>query len=259
MNEPLICSVGTTEPWNVVGLGLDIRALAACGARAVCVVAGVSAQDRNGVRAASPIAPDLIAAQFAALGSAPIAAVRIGALLDAASVAAVTAALKARGVVSRAAPVVYDPVFAASAGGTFASDATFAAILADLIPLVTVVTPNLNEAARFADVEPADATPDAMARWGRGLVAAGAQSALVTGGHLAGDPVDVLSDAAGDVRYTAPRLPGELRGTGCLLACALAAGLARGEPLRDAIVAARTFVRLRFCAAIDIAGMRAAY
>jgi len=206
MNEPLICSVGTTEPWNVAGLGLDIRALAACGARAVCVVAGVSAQDRNGVRAASPIAPDLIAAQFAALGSAPIAAVRI-----------------------------------------------------DLIPLVTVVTPNLNEAARFADVEPADATPDAMARWGRGLVAAGAQSVLVTGGHLAGDPVDVLSDAAGDVRYTAPRLPGELRGTGCLLACALAAGLARGEPLRDAIVAARTFVRLRFCAAIDIAGMRAAY
>ncbi len=258
MSEPLVCCIGTTEPWNVAGLGLDVRALAACGARAVSVVAGVSAQDGRGSGAASAVTPELIAAQFLALERAPIAAIRIGALLDAPSVAAVAAALAVRLQASGAVPVVYDPVLASSAGWVFALDATVAALLRELVPLTTVLTPNLAEAARLVGRSEGDATPEIMARWGHALVAAGAASALVTGGHLA-DPVDVLVDAAGEVRYAQPRLPGELRGTGCLLACALAAALGRGESLRVAVETARAFVRARFASAREIGGMRAAY
>ncbi|GAC1302485.1 MAG: bifunctional hydroxymethylpyrimidine kinase/phosphomethylpyrimidine kinase [Vulcanimicrobiaceae bacterium] len=255
----MVCCVGTTEPWNVAGLGLDIRALAACEARALTVVAGVSAQDALGIRAARAVPADLIAAQFAALERAPIAAFRVGALLDADSVRCVAAALAARQAAHGAVPVVYDPVVAASAGGTFADAATLAAIVRDLLPLAAVVTPNLAEAAVLLGVDARGATVELLARWARELVARGARSALVTGGHLAGDPVDVLVDAAGEARFGGARLPGDLRGTGCLLACALAAGLARGEPLRDAVAAARAFVRARFAAALDIGGMRGAY
>lgn len=268
MRAPLVCCIGTTEPWNVAGLGLDLRALAACGARAVSVVAGVSAQDGRGSNLAHAIPPDVIAAQIAALERAPLAAIRIGALLDAASVVLIARALADRRARGRAVPVVYDPVLASSAGGAFASTTTCDAIGRELLPLVTVVTPNLGEAARLLANDAlrppgpaldADATPEAMAIWARALVARGAASALVTGGHLTGDPIDVFVDALGETRFTASRIAGELRGTGCLLACALAAELGRGATARDAIASARAFVRERFVTAIDVGEMRAAY
>jgi len=254
---PVVVSIGATEPWNVAGLGLDVRALAACGARPLSVVAGVTAQDRAGLRAAAPIAPGLIAAQLDALADAEIAAVRIGALLDPPSVAAVAAWLRESGPRTRG-PVVYDPVLGPSGGGTFADDATLASLVSDLVPLATVVTPNLAEIARLTGVA-VPATPDAMAAAGRVLRASGAAAVLVTGGHLAAEPVDVLIWAGGERRFAAPRLAGSLRGTGCLLACALAVSLARGDSLPQAIEAARTFVRDRFVHAVEVAGMRVAY
>lgn len=266
MSATLVCCVGTMEPWNVAGLGLDSRALAGCGARAVSVVCGVSAQDGRGGHAASAIASDLIAAQFNALERAPIAAIRIGALCDEASVRSVARALRGRESAGKAVPVVYDPVLVTSAGGIFASAATIAAIVGELLPQATLVTPNLYEAARLA-TPGSDAggpgseaaTVDAMAASGHALLALGARNALVTGGHLAGDPVDVLIAAGHETRFTAARLPGDLRGTGCLLACGLAAELGRGTPLLEAVELAREFVRARFATAIDIGGMRGAY
>ena len=262
MSELLVCCVGTTEPWTVAGLGLDIRALDALGARGVIVVAGVSAQDGRGAHAGAATEPGLIAAQFAALERAPISAVRIGALLDPASIGAVARALRIRVEASGPVPIVYDPVLATSAGGRFASPESIVEIVRELVPLTTTITPNLAEAAWLLGLEPLAACepdPQAMACWGASLVAAGAGSALVTGGHLAGDPIDVLVDGDTQTRFAATRLPGELRGTGCLLACALAVGLGRGDALRDAVASARAFVRARFAAARDIAGMRAAY
>ncbi|GAC1312260.1 MAG: bifunctional hydroxymethylpyrimidine kinase/phosphomethylpyrimidine kinase [Vulcanimicrobiaceae bacterium] len=266
-NEPLVCSIGTTEPWNVAGLGLDIRALAACGARAVSIVAAVSAQDGRGALEIAPIAPRMIDAPFAALARAPVSAYRIGALASAEAVASVVAGLRRRSS-GGSVPIVYDPVLATSAGGTLASETTIAAIARELLPLVTVVTPNLAEAERLARTTgaagdgawPPDRTQAmAMSRWGRALVAAGAGAALVTGGHLAGDPVDVYVDAFGERSYADTRLPGDLRGTGCLLACALAAELARGAAMHDAISRARAFVRTRFATPVRIGDTDAGY
>ncbi len=255
---PLVLTIGATDPWNAAGLGLDVGALAACGARAVMVVAGVTAQDRSGVSRARAVDAGLIAAQFASLGSAEIAAVRIGALLDVPSVAEVAMWLRTRRADGATVPVVYDPVLGPSGGGAFADDAALAVIVASLLPLVSLVTPNLTEAARLTD-SPVATMPEAMVAQGRHLRSFGADAALVTGGHLAGDPIDVYVAADGERTFAAPRLAGTLRGTGCLLACGIAAARARGCAPLEAIERGRAFVRDRFVHATELGGMRVAY
>jgi hydroxymethylpyrimidine kinase/phosphomethylpyrimidine kinase len=244
VSAPVVCSIGTTDPWNAAGVGLDARIVGQRGGRAVTVVAAVSAQDASGLHALLPIAPATIAAQFASLRDARIAAVRVGALAGADAVVAVADLLAGLGV-----PVVYDPAFGPSAGGRFADAATVAAVRAHLLRVVTVCTPNLAEAAELTQrtqlVDEAD-----MAAAGAALRALGCDAALVTGGHLAGDPVDVLADAQGVARYAAARIPIQMRGTGCVLAAALAVELARGVALRTAIETARDFVRTKIAAAV---------
>lgn len=253
LGEPVVCSVGATDPWNAAGLGLDVRALAECGARPVSVVCAVTAQDQRGVSAASAVPPETIAAQFTALAGARIAAFRIGALVDARSVAPIAAALARWNV-----PVVYDPAFAPSAGGSFAGSYVVAAARAALLPLATVVTPNLAEAARLLDSTVPN-NVDAMRAAARALVGLGARAALVTGGHLAGAPADVLFDGKNEAVFEDSRLPAALRGTGCLLAAALAAALARGLPLEAAVEAARSFVRRKIAGARRFGPMYVAY
>ena len=250
---PAVVSIGTLDPWNAAGLGLDIRALAECGVRPLSVAAGFSAQDERGVHAQFALPPEAIAAQFAALASAPVAAYRIGALLDAAGVAAVARALAGVRV-----PVVYDPVFAPSAGGSFADDATVAAVRERLLPRVTIVTPNLAEAARLlGSARPAERSE--MLATARALQRLGPSAVLLTGGHLPGRPLDVLAGAAGSAEFEAERIAGEMRGTGCLLAAALAAALAHGRSLRVAVEEARAFVRTKLRAAQTFGPQRVAY
>ena len=254
----LVLSIGATEPWNAAGLGLDIRALAACGVRALTIVCGVTAQDRDGLWGAAAIAPDLIAAQLRAIDAAPLGAVRIGALLDPASVGVVVDWLERRAADGRDVPIAYDPVLGPSGGGAFAGRATFAAIVERLVPRVDLIAPNLAEIARLTETDIPD-SPRAMAHAGALLRARGARAVLVTGGHLPGDPTDVRVSDDGTHAFVGSRIAGTLRGTGCLLTCALAAQFARGATLDEAIVHARAFVRDRFASAIDIAGMRVAY
>lgn len=255
MNPPVVCSIGCSDPWNAAGLGLDIIALRACAARPVTVVAGVTAQDKRGVHLAAAVSPELIAAQLAALGEAAIASVRIGALLDEGSVEAVAAWLKRASV-----PAVYDPVIAASAGGTFATEPVLAAIRRHLLPLVALATPNFAEALVLAQCDDALGGSPTMERVARALAARGTSAVLVTGGDLPGAAIDVLVDGEGTVAFEGPRFPGTMRGTGCLLSCGIAAALAHGEPVRDAVAAGRALVRARFeSGTIETGGMRLAY
>ncbi len=250
--RPVVCSVGTTDPWNAAGLGLDLWALSECGVRAVSVVAGVSAQDGGGVHALEAVAPGLIQAQFSSLAALPIAAYRVGALLSAASVAAVAAAVRLR-----PAPLVLDPVLAPSGGGAFAGAETIGALVRELMPLATLVTPNLGEAARLSGLEVRSV--DEMSAAAIRLAGAGAGAVLVKGGHLAERPVDVLYAGGTVETFVDERLPGALRGTGCLFACAASAELAKGATLRDAVLRARGFVRAKFAHAHELGSMRVAY
>jgi hydroxymethylpyrimidine/phosphomethylpyrimidine kinase len=292
--KPVVCVIGTTEPWSAAGLGLDLRALVELGAHPVFAVAAVSAQDAGGVRALYPLPIALLRAQLDALSAAPIAAFRIGALPTADHAREVSAWLAAAGV-----PSVYDPALAASGGGALttgdaattdaaassghsaragdaattgaaarAGDAatTGAAVSVawSLVPYVDVITPNLAEAELLLARPVRD--PEAMRAAARELCARGARAVLLKGGHLAaeanaavaGAVTDVLCDAQGLREFSAPRLAGELRGTGCLLADALAVGLARGEPLFEAVTAARAYVRRKIETGFTLGGMRLA-
>ncbi len=248
----VVCTVGTTHPLAFAGLAFALLALAEDAVRPVCVVAGVSAQSADRVLARSPVDPATIAAQFAALRGAEVAAFHVGALLSAAAVRAVADGLAGYPEV----PVVLDPVLAASGGDPLADDATRLALRDLLLPRAALVTPNLAEAGALLE----RALPDAAALHAaaRDLVALGARAALVKGGHLAGDPVDVLAEGERTRAYASPRIAGELRGTGDLLAVTVAACLANGAPLGEAVERARRRVRTALARGVPFAGTRAA-
>jgi hydroxymethylpyrimidine/phosphomethylpyrimidine kinase len=235
VNAPVVCTIGTSDPWNAAGIGLDARVFGAFGVRGVTVVAAVSAQDAGGIHALHAIDPVTITAQCDSLAAAGIAAYRIGALADEASARAI-----ARHLAGHAAPAVYDPVLAATGGGRFASAATYRAICATLAPAVALMTPNLAEARAIAG-DPA-AEPAAAAR---AILDLGAGAVLITGIPREASLVDELYERGATRTFAGTRIAAELRGTGCMLAAGIAAGLARGDGLVTAIERARSFVRDR--------------
>lgn len=245
----VICSIGTTHPWNVAGVGLDARVCAHLGARNVAVVAGVSAQG-SGVAAQSAVAPEIILAQMRSVGDANVAAYRVGALLAPETVFAV-----ASGLATSRLPVVCDPVIATSHGAVLADDATVEALRAGLFSRCTLVTPNLHEASRLCGF-PVNDRPT-MAGAAHTLVERdGASAALITGGHLDGEATDVLYYDGRITAFEGPHIEGGMRGSGCILAAAIATYLGRGEGLIDAIETARALVRDAIAHAIEWNGER---
>jgi hydroxymethylpyrimidine/phosphomethylpyrimidine kinase len=232
---------------------LDLTAIRALGARPVAVVAGVSAQDAGRVLARGPVDAATIAAQFDALDGVAVGAFCVGALLDAPSVAAVATGLARHSGV----PVICDPVIAASGGDRLADDATIGAMREVLFARCTLLTPNLAEAALLTGTPIGDIA--AMHAALPSLLALGSAAILLKGGHLAGDACDLFADGRGVREFRAARIPLDLRGTGSLLACAIAVRCAFGDPLPVAIDAARAFVRDRIEHGETFAGMRIAF
>ena len=252
--SPLVLSIGTTHPWNIAGLGLDLRVGAELGVTVATVVAGVSAQDEGGVRAIHAIPAETIRAQFNAVPSHAIAAIRVGALPSVEAVVQVAELLEG---VSRV-PAIVDPVIAASSGGVLAGGAAVDAIRTRLATLPNVIlTPNLAEAAELlglADL-PIDSVPDAAIALRR----RGAKAVLLKGGHLQGEPIDTLASEEGIASFAGHRLPNDMSGTGCVLAMALACNLAFGKSLIEGVENARHFVRRKILNAKMFHGLRVAY
>ena len=140
-------------------------------------------------------------------------------------------------------PLVLDPVLAASSGAELLDEAGRELLRTALLPRTTLLTPNLPEAAQLLRSAPA-ADDEAIERQGRALLALGAAAVLIKGGHRDGPhATDILvTPHAPAVRFTAPRVRAERRGTGCALAAAIAAGLARGRPLVEACELAKRHV-----------------
>ncbi|MDE2482259.1 MAG: bifunctional hydroxymethylpyrimidine kinase/phosphomethylpyrimidine kinase [bacterium] len=248
-----ILSIGTTHPWNIAGVGLDLTVGAELGATVLTVVAAVSAQDAAGVRDLHPVPHATFAAQLACVPWREVAAIRVGALPNAAAVATVAEALVASG-----APAVVDPVVAATRGGALGDDAVLPALRERLAGLPNVIlTPNLDEAARLLGRETIarDDLADAAAK----LRARGARAVLLKGGHLDGAPCDALATVDGVTTFADDRLAHGMRGTGCVLAAALACALGRGDALSDAVAFARAFVREKIAHARERGGLRVAY
>jgi hydroxymethylpyrimidine/phosphomethylpyrimidine kinase len=232
--RPLVVSIGMTHPQNVAGLGVDIRVAAEYGVRHAMVVAAVSAQDEHGVQAVLPLPRDFVEAQMRAVGIDNAATVRVGALGTAAHFDVLDRLFDQT--------VVVDPVMRSSAGGSLYVDDPVAALGGFSAGARTIMTPNIDEAQRLTDV--AIRSVEEMIEAGRQLVRQDVEIVLVTGGHLPGDPIDVLIDGSRAVEtFTDTRLPQKMRGTGCTLAMALTCEIAFGRNLVDAVKGARAYVR----------------
>ncbi len=254
MNAPLVVSIGTSHPWNIAGTGLDVLVGMEFDVRVTSVIVAISAQDSGGIRALEAVSRDAVRAQLGVLPWRDVGAIRVGALTTAENVRAVAKSLEANPDVF----AVVDPVLGATRGGVFSDESTVRAIRERIATLPNVIlTPNLSEAAALLDV--ATVTHADQSDAAETLRAFGSHAVLVTGGHLAGDPVDVLAHAGGIESFTAARIGVDMRGTGCVLAMALACELARGTALLAATARARAFVRSKIAGARQFQGLRVAY
>jgi hydroxymethylpyrimidine/phosphomethylpyrimidine kinase len=234
----IVLSIGTTHPWNVAGVGRDLVVGSDLGVRVFTAVAAVSAQDAHGVAALHAVPIPVFAAQLAALPWDAAGAVRVGALPTLAAVRSVVEPLRLRPWL----PAVVDPVFAASRGGELSDSSARCGVRDELATLSSVVfTPNLEEAAFCLGAPAIDR--GALADAAAALQARGPAAVLLKGGHLDGDPADAVATATGVEILSEPRIGGEMHGTGCTLAMALACELANGTPLARAVRAARAYVR----------------
>ena len=249
--QPHVVAVGGLDPRGGAGLVRDLLTAEALGARAMLVGTAWTRQDEGGVKGVEPRSPDMVRAgleQALALCPPRRTAVKVGMVARGSIAAAIVSGLQAwRG------PVVFDPVLGASSGGSL-----FEGAPADLLPLVcraTLVTPNLAEAAWLTGL--AVETLEQARQAAQALAASGSAAVLVKGGHLSGPATDVLRSPAGERLFAGMRLPGKSpRGTGCALATAIAVGLARGEPLEQAVDAAKVWLAGRIQAAVAIGGAR---
>ncbi len=233
-----VLSIAGSDPSAGAGVQQDLKVATLLGAYGLTVITALTVQNTTGVADVHPVAPEVVAAQLEALFSdIKIDAVKVGMLATAPIVKVVASAL-ARAAVPI---VVVDPVLAASHGTPLLEEAGVEALKQEILPLTTVLTPNLAEAGRLTGRQ-VD-SPAEMERTARELVAAGPQYVLVKGGHLSGTPVDVFCDGRNCYQMPGERLPeSHSHGTGCALATALATHLALGRALPEAVNLARDLV-----------------
>jgi hydroxymethylpyrimidine/phosphomethylpyrimidine kinase len=223
-------------------LQADLNTFLALGVHGATVVTAVTAQDSERMLGIHPIPAQTIAAQLEAVFSGlSVDAVKTGMLGTAEAVVTVAAALER---VSRDIPVIVDPVIAATNGARLLSPDAEALLARRLIPRATLVTPNLHEAAVLTGGEPAP-NEDSMKAQAERLVERGARAVLVKGGHLPGpDAVDIFFDGKSFRRFATPRLAvRNTRGTGCTLASAIAAFMAKGSELDEAVSKAKRYLQ----------------
>jgi len=239
-------TIAGSDSGGGAGIQADLKTFHQFGVFGTSVVCAVTAQNTRGVQDWEPVSTTLVTAQLDALAlDLPPQAVKTGMLGTVELVEAV-----ADGIARHRLPqYVLDPVMVASSGDRLLAVDAERTIARRLIPLATIVTPNIDEARILAEVD--IKTPEDMERAGRALVQRGAQVALVKGGHADGEQViDVLVSARGVHRFAHPRLDStSTHGTGCTLSAAITAGLALGRPLVRAVEDGLDFVHRAIAAA----------
>jgi len=237
---PIALTIAGSDSGGGAGIQADLKAFAALGVYGCSVITALTAQNSRGVQGAWEVPPEFIAAQMdAVLGDLPVAAAKTGMLSSAQVVEVVADRLRAHQVPS----LVVDPVLFAKDRTRLLDDAGARRVIEGLAPLAAVLTPNAPEAEFLSGVEVRDAAGAEQAA--RRLLDLGCGAVLVKGGHLPGDEaVDVLCAAGECERLAYPRIAGPpVHGTGCTLSAAIAAFLARGEPVREAVGKAREFLQ----------------
>jgi hydroxymethylpyrimidine/phosphomethylpyrimidine kinase len=238
---PRVLSIAGSDSGGGAGIQADLKTFAALGCFGMTAITALTAQNTCGVRAIHPVPPDMLRAQIdAVLEDIGADAVKVGMLHSPEIVRTVAQAID-RHQLQR---VVFDPVMVATSGAKLIDDPAIAVLVTELFPRAALITPNLDEATLLVG-RPLTSAQD-MAQAAAELVARGARAVLLKGGHLTGDKViDVLLEASGEpIWMAAPRIDtANTHGTGCTLSSAIAAHLALGATLTQAVQQARDFVR----------------
>ncbi|MGE5093889.1 MAG: bifunctional hydroxymethylpyrimidine kinase/phosphomethylpyrimidine kinase [Betaproteobacteria bacterium] len=237
-NLPAVLTFAASDPTSGAGIQADLLALASMGCYPLSVITAITVQDTAGVESFLPIDPDWVADQARCiLEDMPVAAFKMGMLGSTEIVTVVAEVVSDYPDV----PLVLDPVLASGRGDEFASEDMVAAIRELLVPQSTLVTPNIPELRRLAGEE--DNEDAGIAECAQKLIDSGCEYVLVTGTHdSTPDVVNTLYHRGGVLRSdTWQRLPGSYHGSGCTLAAALAANLARGLDIGDAVYEAQDY------------------
>jgi hydroxymethylpyrimidine kinase/phosphomethylpyrimidine kinase len=247
---PVVLTVAGTDSGGGAGVAADLKTFAVLGVHGACAVAAVTAQNSVEVAEVFPLPPELVAAQIrAVVTDLGCAALKTGMLATAANVEAVYQAVQEYHLPH----LVVDPVMVATSGALLLEPEAQAAYRELLLPVAEVITPNLPEAEALLGRRIAGA--EEMAQAARDLCAFGCRAALITGGHLEGEALDVLYEARADRAHflSQPRLDTRnTHGSGCVFSAALAAYLARGESLLGAATGAKAFVTRALVAALEL-------
>ncbi len=248
---PKVLTIAGSDSGGGAGIQADIKAISANGCYAASVITAVTAQNTLGVHAIHPLPVDFICAQLdAVLTDIGADAIKVGMLFSAAIVEAVADRLACCGVDT----VVVDPVMVATSGASLLDRDAVETLKARLLPLATVITPNLPEAEVLlgrkisGDLSAAEEAAAELRR-------CGTRAVLITGGHGDGDDaVDILAEDDGRIqRFGSPRTATvNTHGTGCTLSSAIAAGLAKGLSPADAVAAAKAYLAGAVAAGADL-------
>ena len=247
--KPTAMTIAGSDSGGGAGIQADLKTFAALGVYGTSALTAVTAQNTLGVTAIHEVPTDVIAAQMdAILSDIGADAVKTGMLSSSDIIETVAKELQRHSI----AQLVVDPVMVAKGGDRLLQEDAVESLKTRLLPLATVVTPNLPEAEVLTGITIRN-TKD-VRNAARAIVSMGAKSVVVKGGHLAGkEALDIFYDGIGFREFSAPRIDTKnTHGTGCTFATAIAAGLAKGSPLVEAVAQAKTYVTEAIRASLDI-------
>lgn len=243
---PIALTIAGSDPGGGAGIQADLKTFHQFKVFGTSVITALTAQNTVGVFGVHAVPVEFVHAELTALADdLPPAAMKSGMLATRELVETVATWVGGRAGV----PYVLDPVMVSTSGHRLLDTDAESAVKRRLVPLATIVTPNLDEAEILVGHPVRDLA--AMERAGAALLSLGAKAALIKGGHLAGSSlVDLLVTPAAAVRYERPRIDTtSTHGTGCTLSAAIAAGLAQGRPLERAVPDALDYVARAIAAA----------
>jgi hydroxymethylpyrimidine/phosphomethylpyrimidine kinase len=243
---PIALTIAGSDSGGCAGIQADLKAFSALGVFGCSAIASLTAQNTLGVQGVLPIDPAFVALQIrSVLSDLTVGAIKTGMLGTRDIVLAVADELEKVSI-----PLVIDPVMVATSGDRLLTEDAIVAYVERLFPIATLITPNLNEAAALTHT-PFAKTDAEIIYQGECLLALGVQAVLMKGGHGEGNQaVDILMTRDGSVAFSSPRLNTKnTHGTGCTLASAITAGLAKGLPLSTAVGEAKNYLASALAAA----------
>ncbi|MFE9170114.1 bifunctional hydroxymethylpyrimidine kinase/phosphomethylpyrimidine kinase [Streptomyces kebangsaanensis] len=246
---PRVLTVAGSDSGGGAGIQADLKTMLALGVHGMSVITAVTAQNSLGVQGAWELPVEAVRAQYrSVVDDIGVQAVKTGMLASAELVEAVAGL-----IAGTDAPAVVDPVGVSKHGDALLAASALDAVRTELLPAATVATPNLDEAARLTGVRvlSEEQLPEAAAA----VLAYGPKWVLIKGGHLDGDAVDLLTDGTEEHWLRAPRHDNRhTHGTGCTLASAIAARLAKGRTVPEAVADAKEYVTGAIAAGFALGG-----